>query len=76
MQFKNSLIGRQFKSLQQLAVFCLEPGSNVSTSVRDNRLFSLWKANGELGALLWYPEIRDMKTYLVRDSTELLNFAK
>ncbi|KXN84185.1 hypothetical protein AN958_12897 [Leucoagaricus sp. SymC.cos] len=59
LQFKNSLIGRQLKLLQQLAVFCLLPASDS-----ERKLFNLWKANGELGALLWFPEIEDMETYL------------
>ncbi|KAF8994433.1 hypothetical protein BDZ89DRAFT_1179858 [Hymenopellis radicata] len=46
VQYKNSLIGKHFKTLQQIGVF------------------HLWKVTGELGALLWVPEIRDMDTYL------------
>lgn len=65
MQFKNSLIGRQFKTLQQLAVFCLRPQPDSST--KEKRLFELWKAVGILGALLWFPEIRNMEEYLVFD---------
>lgn len=64
MQFKNSLVGRQFKSLQQLAVFGLQPPSGNSTN-KEKKLFELWKANGILGALVWFPEIRNMKQYLV-----------
>ncbi|KAF7773556.1 hypothetical protein Agabi119p4_5723 [Agaricus bisporus var. burnettii] len=64
LQYKNSLIGRQLKAIQQLGVFCLAndtdtPGFGVSRGI-----FDLWKYNGELGALLWVPEISDMKTYL------------
>ncbi|KAJ7893959.1 hypothetical protein B0H14DRAFT_2334630, partial [Mycena olivaceomarginata] len=44
--------------LQQLAVFQLDD-KLCSTPV-----FELWKANGVLGALLWYPEIRNMDQYL------------
>ncbi|KAJ7784239.1 hypothetical protein B0H16DRAFT_1295984 [Mycena metata] len=58
VQYKNSLIGKHFKSLQQLAVFQLDD------QLCSPQLFNLWKANGELGALLWYPEIKNMPQYL------------
>ncbi|KAJ6552358.1 hypothetical protein B0H10DRAFT_1849475 [Mycena sp. CBHHK59/15] len=58
VQYKNSLIGKHFKSLQQLAVFHLDE------KLCSPQVFDLWKANGELGAMLWYPEIKDMDTYL------------
>ncbi|KAF8147592.1 hypothetical protein K438DRAFT_1910535 [Mycena galopus ATCC 62051] len=58
VQYKNSLIGKHFKGLQQLAIFQLD-GTLCSPAV-----FELWKANGVLGALLWYPEIRNMDQYL------------
>ncbi|KAF5372390.1 hypothetical protein D9615_009298 [Tricholomella constricta] len=45
-------------SLQQLGAFHLDE------SLCSRPLFDLWKANGELGALLWYPEICDMDRYL------------
>ncbi|THV05527.1 hypothetical protein K435DRAFT_892109 [Dendrothele bispora CBS 962.96] len=57
MKYKNSLIGKHFKSLQQLAVFHLH-------GLCSNQLFNLWKATGELGAYLWMPEIRNLDIYL------------
>jgi hypothetical protein len=58
VQYKNSLIGKHFKVLQQLAIFHLH-------DLCSPELFDLWKATGELGAFLWMPEIWDMKSYLV-----------
>ncbi|KAF5384429.1 hypothetical protein D9615_003465 [Tricholomella constricta] len=57
VQYKNSLIGKHFKILQQLGVF------HVYDLCSDS-LFRLWKAAGELGALIWFPEISNMPTYL------------
>jgi hypothetical protein len=59
VQYKNSLIGKHFKALQQLAVFHLHGG------LCSKELFNLWKANGALGALIWYPEIKNIDEYLV-----------
>ncbi|KAJ3565255.1 hypothetical protein NP233_g7745 [Leucocoprinus birnbaumii] len=63
MQFKNSLIGRQFKSLQQTAVFCLYRDLGDEPQQRDKHIFKIWKATGELGALLWFPEIHNPMEY-------------
>ncbi|KZP03098.1 hypothetical protein FIBSPDRAFT_969316, partial [Athelia psychrophila] len=57
-QYKNSLIGKHFKALQQLIVFQLH--DNMCSDIH----LQLWKATGELGALLWYHEIKNMDLYL------------
>lgn len=54
-QYKNSLIGKHFKALQQLAVFHMHEGLCPAA------LFHLWLATGELGAMLWFHEI-DLET--------------
>jgi len=63
VQYKNSLIGKSFKALQQLAIFHFHDSDLCS-----GPLFDLWRANGELGALLWFPEIEDIDQYLVSPS--------
>ncbi|KAJ7269023.1 hypothetical protein C8J57DRAFT_1435715 [Mycena rebaudengoi] len=58
VQYKNALIGKHFKILQQLGAF------HLHEDLCSKNLFDLWKASGELGALLWYPEIRNLEQYL------------
>lgn len=60
MQYANSLIGRQLKSLVQLNTFYVY-------DLVDNARFALTKAVGELSALLWFTEIRKLNEYLVRN---------
>lgn len=59
VKYKNNLIGRQLKFIQQLAIF------HLHQDMCNSLVFDLWKATGELGALLWYPVINDMEQYLV-----------
>ncbi|KDQ51612.1 hypothetical protein JAAARDRAFT_198890 [Jaapia argillacea MUCL 33604] len=57
MQYRNGLIGKHFKSLSQTLAFHIH--GLVTTEQ-----FTLVKAAGELGAMLWIHEIDDMNAYL------------
>ena len=59
MQYRNGLIGKHFKTLMQTMVF------HVHEIVSADQ-FTLIKAIGSLGALLWVDEIGNMNSYLVR----------
>ncbi|KAJ3978553.1 hypothetical protein F5890DRAFT_1391700, partial [Lentinula detonsa] len=65
LQYKNSLIGKHFKTLQQLGIFHLQ-------NLASEPLFNIWKATGELGAYIWVTEIRNLQLYL-QDIKILIN---
>ncbi|KAH9922979.1 uncharacterized protein B0H18DRAFT_878929, partial [Fomitopsis serialis] len=67
IQYKDNLIGKHFKALQQLGIFHLDD-TMCPKLVRE-----LWKATGELGALLWFTEIEDMDMYLADLKTLIAN---
>lgn len=58
--YKNNLVGKHFRWISQLTVFSLHWGGC------DPILFDLWKATGELSALVWCTKILDMDQYVVR----------
>ena len=56
MNYANSLIGQQFNTLIPLSIFQLY-------DIVSPDLLSLWRALGELSALIWYLEMKDMKLF-------------
>lgn len=58
MQYANSLIGRQFKTISQVNIF------HVRGLISDEQ-FAIWRAVGEFAALIWVPEIQNLDEYLV-----------
>ncbi|KAJ7878222.1 hypothetical protein B0H13DRAFT_1631345, partial [Mycena leptocephala] len=66
MQYVGSLIGRQFKTIAQTNIF------HVHGLVTDHQ-FMAWKAAGELSALLWVPEIRNINEYQAYNQVAVAN---
>ncbi|KAI5888159.1 uncharacterized protein SCHCODRAFT_02691594 [Schizophyllum commune H4-8] len=62
MQYRNNLIGKDFKTIMQTAPFHVH-GISEATSKHADR-FPMLKAIGELGALLWAHTIDDMDQFL------------
>lgn len=58
LQYRNNLIGKHFKMFMQTAVFHIQ-------DLVSPELFSLVRAMGELGPVLWASMIDDMDEYLV-----------
>jgi hypothetical protein len=63
LQYSNSLIGRQLKTILQTSVFHLADLLKHDSHDKESRYFVVWKAVGELSALLWYPEIENVEEY-------------
>lgn len=59
VKYRNALVGKHFKALQQVGIF------HLHGDLYDENLVDLWNATGNLGAMLWYDTIRDMDSYLV-----------
>ncbi|KAF7317051.1 FAD-binding-3 domain-containing protein [Mycena chlorophos] len=66
VQYRNSLIGKHFKTLMQTLAFVVH---DICTPEQ----FRLIKAAGDLGARLWIPEIDDMELYLADLKTAIAN---
>ena len=60
VNYKGSLVGKHFKWISQLTAFNLHWGGCNPI------ILDLWKATGELGALIWCQKILDMDQYTVQ----------
>lgn len=63
VKYRNALVGKHLKAIQQVIAF------HVHSSLDDPLLLALWRATGEMGALLHYHKIDDLETYLVCQGT-------
>ncbi|KAI0687450.1 hypothetical protein BC835DRAFT_1408348 [Cytidiella melzeri] len=58
IKYRNGLVGKHFKAIQQVMVF------HLYTELENPLLLALWRATGEVGALLHYSTIDDLESYL------------
>lgn len=58
IQYRNSLIGRQFKTIIQSISFALY-------DLLDDHFRDMWIAAGHMASLMWFPEIDNIDTYCV-----------
>ncbi|KAI0684953.1 hypothetical protein BC835DRAFT_1408984 [Cytidiella melzeri] len=58
VKYRNALVGKHFKAIQQVIVF------HLYTELGNPLLLALWRATGEVGALLHYSRIDDLESYL------------
>jgi hypothetical protein len=58
IQYRGSLIGRQFKQIIQVVPFTIH-------GLVDNDLFAVWLAAGRVAAAMWFPEIDNITEYCV-----------
>lgn len=62
VQYRNSLIGRQFKTIVQIVPFTLH-------GLVDGQYCDMWAAAGNMVSLIWFPEIENMTDYSVSPKT-------
>ncbi|KAI0054541.1 hypothetical protein BV25DRAFT_1922595 [Artomyces pyxidatus] len=67
VQYRGSLIGRQFKQLVQVMMYACH-------DLVPKEYTQAWLAAGNMTARLWYPEIENMKTYIDNLEKEIANF--
>ncbi|KAF8263119.1 hypothetical protein EI94DRAFT_1704260 [Lactarius quietus] len=56
IQYRGSLIGRQFKQIVQVVPFAIH-------GLVDEDLFTVWLAAGKVAAMIWFPEIDNVTEY-------------
>ncbi|KAI0074824.1 hypothetical protein K474DRAFT_1600932 [Panus rudis PR-1116 ss-1] len=71
VKYKNALVGKHYKTLQQVGIFhvsALLSRKERTHGLGENgaeKLIKLWRVTGELGALLWYHSIDNLEEYLI-----------
>lgn len=64
VKYKNGLVGKHFRALQQAGIFHLYGELESKTHLE------LWRTAGELGALMYYGSIENIDEYIVSKSRE------